>query len=240
MKISCLIVDDEPMALNLMEGYIVKTPFLQLKAKCDSAQAALTCLEEEHVDLLFLDIQMPELTGLELSKLIPKDSRVIFTTAYDQYAIEGFKVQALDYLLKPFDYIEFLAAANRAKEWFKVVNEAKTEHKSKTKEFLFVRSEHKQLKIRLNNILYFEGLGDYIKIWIQGNDKPVLSLMNLKALEEELDSNLFMRVHRSYIIALQAIDVVERGQIIIGKKRITVSNQYQEAFQTYISSNSVD
>lgn len=240
-KITCLIVDDEPMALNLVESYVEKTPFLALVQKCASAIDALNYLNENAVDLLFLDIQMPDLTGIELSKVLPENTKVIFTTAFDQYALEGFKLDALDYLLKPFDYAEFLQAANKAKRWFDLVNNQSSAPTTTTKkEFIFVKSEYKQLKIQLNDILYFEGLKDYVKIYTTTQTSPILTLMSLKALEEELPEEDFMRIHRSFIVALNHIDAVERSQIIIGEKRITVSDQYKEKFQGYISSNSLD
>jgi DNA-binding LytR/AlgR family response regulator len=241
LKITCIIVDDEPMALNLVESYVEKTPFLLLKKKCSSAIEALEFLKTNPVDLLFLDIQMPDLTGIEFSKMLPKDTRVIFTTAFDQYALEGFKVEALDYLLKPFDYAEFLAAANKASTWFSLVKGKQQPMISqKEKEFLFVKSEYKQLRIKLTEVLYFEGLKDYIKIWLKDNPKPVLTLMSLKSLEEELPGTQFMRVHRSFIVSLKNIEVIERSQIIINKQRITVSEQYKRKFTDYINSNSLN
>ena len=155
-KISCVIVDDDPMALNLVESYVEKTPFLELKKKCSSAIEAMEFIKNEAVDVFFLDIQMPDLTGVEFSKMLPKESRVIFTTAFDQYALEGFKVEALDYLLKPFDYAEFLTAANKARTWFDLVKGKKQNIISEEKEFLFVKSEYKQLRIKLADVLYFE------------------------------------------------------------------------------------
>ena len=241
IKITCVIVDDEPMALNLVESYVEKTPFLSLKKKCSSAIEAMEFIKKEPVDLLFLDIQMPDLTGLEFSKMLPKETRVIFTTAFDQYALEGFKVEALDYLLKPFDYAEFLAAANKANTWFELVK-GKDKRKSiisDEKEFLFVKSEYKQLRIKLADVLYFEGLKDYIKIWLKGNPKPILTLMSLKSLEEELPDTQFMRVHRSFIVSLNNIDVIERSQIIINEQRITVSEQYKPKFIEFINNNSL-
>ena len=232
LKISCVAVDDEPMALNLVESYIEKTPFLELKTKCSSAIEAMQFIKEHPVDLLFLDIQMPDLTGIEFSKMLPDNTRVIFTTAFDHYALEGFKVDAIDYLLKPFDYAEFLAAVNKAQKWFNLVKGKSNEAQiiSKEKEFLFVKSEYKQLRIKLDDVLYFEGLKDYIKIWLKDNPKPILTLMSLKSLEEELPSTQFMRVHRSFIVSLNNIDVIERSQIIINKQRITVSEQYKPKF----------
>jgi len=239
IKITCVIVDDEPMALNLVESYVEKTPFLELKQKCSSAIEAMEFIKETPVDLLFLDIQMPDLTGLEFSKMLPKHTRVIFTTAFDQYALEGIKVEALDYLLKPFDYAEFLAAANKANNWFALVKGKQQSMVSKEKEFLFVKSEYKQLRIKLADVLYFEGLKDYIKIWLKDNPKPILTLMSLKSLEEELPKTQFMRVHRSFIVSLKNIDVIERSQIIINDQRITVSEQYKSKFLEFINNNSL-
>lgn len=238
-KISCLIVDDEPMALNLVENYVLKTPFLHLVQKCNSGLEALSYLNEEKVDLIFLDIQMPDLTGLQLAKVLPKSTRIIFTTAFDQYAIEGFKVEALDYLLKPFDYSEFLTASNKAREWFELI-QSQEKATPKNTEFLFVKSEYKQIKINLKDVLYFEGLKDYIKIWLVNNPKPILTLMSLKTLEEELPASQFMRVHRSFIVSLDNIDAVERSQIVINKQRITVSDQYKQQFLDFITRNSLE
>ncbi|MCK0156837.1 LytTR family DNA-binding domain-containing protein [Cellulophaga sp. F20128] len=239
IKISCVIVDDEPMALNLVESYVEKTPFLELKQKCSSAIEAMEFVKNEAVDLLFLDIQMPDLTGLELSKMLPKETRVIFTTAFDQYALEGFKVDALDYLLKPFDYAEFLAAANKASTWFSLSKGKQQNLVSEAKEFLFVKSEYKQLRIKLADVLYFEGLKDYIKIWLKDNPKPILTLMSLKSLQEELPETQFLRVHRSFIVSLKNIEVIERSQIIINNQRITISEQYKPSFFAYINNNSL-
>lgn len=242
LKISCIAVDDEPMALNLVESYIEKTPFLELKAKCSNALEAMDFIKTMPVDLLFLDIQMPDLSGIEFSKMLSKNSRVIFTTAFDQYALEGFKVEALDYLLKPFDYAEFLTAANKAQNWFELVKSQKAPHKllSEEKEFLFVKSEYKQLRIKLSDVLYFEGLKDYIKIWLKNQPKPILTLMSLKSLEQELPESQFMRVHRSFIVALNNINIIERSQIIINNKRITVSEHYKPKFLEFINKNSLD
>ncbi len=239
-SITCVIVDDEPMALNLVESYVLKTPFLLLKKKCSSAIEALEYLKTEPVDLLFLDIQMPDLTGIEFSKMLPKDTRVIFTTAFDQYALEGFKVEALDYLLKPFDYAEFLAAANKASTWFTLVKGKQQALLSEEKEYLFVKSEYKQLRIKLSDVIYFEGLKDYIKIWLKDNPKPVLTLMSLKSLEKELPESKFMRVHRSFIVSINHIEVIERSQIIINKQRITISEQYKPKFLELMNRNSLN
>lgn len=239
-NITCIIVDDEPMALNLVASYVEKTPFLELKKKCSSAIEAMEFIKTEPVDLLFLDIQMPDLSGIEFSKMLPQDSRVIFTTAFDQYALEGIKVEALDYLLKPFDYAEFLAAANKASKWFSLIRGNQQSHLPEEKEFLFVKSEYKQLRIKLADVLYFEGLKDYIKIWLKDSPKPVLTLMSLKSLEEELPEDKFMRVHRSFIVSLDNIQTIERSQIIINDQRITVSDHYKPQFQAFVNRNSLN
>jgi len=237
-KISCLIIDDEPLALNLLESYVKKTPFLELRGKYASAIEAIERVHSETIDLLFLDIQMPELSGLEFSRTLSKDTKVIFTTAFSEYAVDSFKVNAVDYLLKPFNYEEFLKATNKAREWFDLV-ELKQYKASENKDFIFVKSEYKQLKIKLEDILYIEGLKDYVKIWLVNQPQPVLTLMSLKKLEEELPADLFMRVHRSFIVALDKIQAVERGQILINKERITVADQYKEAFAAFMLGKSI-
>ncbi len=237
-KISCLLVDDEPLALGLLERYVLKTPFLDFKFKCNNAIEALEILNNNPIDLIFLDIQMPELSGIELSKVIGKDTRIIFTTAFNQYAIEGFKVNALDYLLKPFNYDEFLRAANKAKEWFELLNTIQ-KTKEDNKDFIFVKSDYKQIKIPLEDIFYIEGLKDYVKIWVKDNPKAILTIMSLKVLENNLPPSKFMRIHRSFIVALDKITAVERGQIIINNIRITIAEQYKEQFKDFISGKSI-
>jgi DNA-binding LytR/AlgR family response regulator len=237
MKISCLIVDDEPLAQELIGRYVRNTPFLDCAGICSSAIEAMAFMSEHKVDLLFLDIQMPELSGLEFSKNVPKETRIIFTTAFDKYALEGYKVNALDYLLKPFSYNEFYAAAYRAKEWFEE-NTPVTQNKNDG--FIFVKSEYKQLRIDLKEIIYFEGLKDYIKIRIKDEPKPVLTLLSLKALESELDPKLFMRVHRSFTVSLEHIRAVERGAVLMSNGvYITIAEQYKTKFQEFISGKSV-
>ncbi len=235
-KISCIIIDDEPLALDLVEGYVNKTPFLELKGKCLSALEALQIMNTEKIDLVFSDIQMPDLNGIDFSKTLSADTKVVFTTAFKEYAFEGFKVDAVDYLLKPFNYQEFLKAANKAQERI-----GKPEEKRSTiahDNFIFVKSEYKQVKINLNEVFYFEGLKDYIKIWISSQPKPVLTLMSLKTLEQELPDERFMRVHRSFIIALDKIESVERSQVVINKERITIAEQYKTKFQEFIENKS--
>jgi len=242
MKISCLIVDDEPLAVHLLDRYVAKTPFLQCVGQCNSAIEAMSVLNSAKIDLIFMDIQMPELNGIEFSRTLNKDIRVIFTTAFDEYALEGFKVNALDYLLKPFNYEEFLMSANKAKDWYEMVHAKKTSTTVEdSSNFIFVKSEYKQVKINLNEVLYFEGLKDYIKIWLKGIAKPILTIMSLKSLESQLPETKFMRVHRSFIIALDKIQVVERGQVIMhNQAHVKIADQYKEKFQSFMSGKVFD
>ena len=241
-KITCLIADDEPMALSLIESYVLKTPFLELKAKCNSAIKAMEFLEtDSDIDLFFLDIQMPDLTGLEFSRLLPAKSKVIFTTAFDQYAIEGYKVNALDYLLKPFDYNEFLNAAQKARNHFETnsIQNSENQQNNKNSDFIFVKSEYRQIKINFNEILYIEGLKDYVKIYTSSHPRPILTLMSLKKLEEELPSEQFMRVHRSYIISLEKIEAIERNHVVIKDGFITIAPNYKDILMEYIKGKSI-
>ncbi|WOK08470.1 LytTR family DNA-binding domain-containing protein [Imperialibacter roseus] len=235
-KIRCLIVDDEPLALNLIEGYVEKTPFLELAGKCSSAYEALEKIAAEKIDLLFLDIQMPGLTGMELSRSLKNGPKVVFTTAFEEYALEGFKVDAIDYLLKPFNYEEFLKSANKAREWISVASGGSSETDPNA---LFVKSEYKLVKIDLKKVLYIEGLKDYAKIFLQDQTRPVMTLMSLKSLEEQLPSQQFMRIHRSFIVRLDRIDLIERNKVVIGQVGITIADAYKETFQAYLNKKSV-
>lgn len=233
MKLKCAIVDDEPLALGLLESYVAKTPFLELTGKYSSAVQAMKELSEKQIDILFLDIQMPELNGLEFSKMVAPHTRIIFTTAFEQYALDGYKVNALDYLLKPISYNDFLQAANKAVQWFELLKHPQQEITS-----IFVKSDYKLIQIKLDNILYIEGLKDYVKIYEEGENRPILSLMSMKSMEELLPASRFMRVHRSYIVQKNKIRVIDRGRIIFGKSSIPVSESYKATFQEYLDSRS--
>lgn len=233
MKLNCLIVDDEPLALDLLESYVLKTPFLSLAGKCLSAFKAMELMEKEQVDLLFLDIQMPGLTGMEFSKTIPGKTRIIFTTAFKQYALEGFKVNAIDYLLKPISYEDFLKSAMKAKQWFEL--SLTKSQQDETSDSIFVKSEYKLIQVRLKDILYIEGLKDYAKIFTTTSEKPILTLMSMKLLEEKLPASQFLRVHRSFIVKLDQIKVIERNHIVFGKTYIPVSVKYKDKFLEFIN-----
>jgi len=234
--IRTIAIEDEPLALQLVEGYISKTPFLELAASFDNPLDAMDFLGNETVDLIFLDIHMPDLSGIEFTRILENRPKIIFTTAYEKYALEGFKLEAVDYLLKPFNYEEFLTAAKKAQKVIGLENVAN--HKIEANnEFLFLKSEYKIRRINFNEIRYIEGLKDYVKVYLQNEPKPILSLNSLKALEAKLPSARFMRVHRSYIVNLEKIDTIERSRIVFGKTYIPVSDQYKEKFQEFLDKN---
>ncbi|MDO9255486.1 MAG: LytTR family DNA-binding domain-containing protein [Bacteroidales bacterium] len=232
MTIRCLLVDDEPLALDLLEGYVSKTPSLELAGRCSSAFQAMEMLDKTEVDIIFLDIQMPGLSGLEFSRSLKDGPKVIFTTAFEQYALEGFKVEALDYLLKPISYPEFLNAVNKARRWFEHFEKATI---PEIRTSIFVKADYKLVQIEFNNILYIEGLKDYVKFCLEDNEKPVLSLMSMKSLEENLPDSRFMRVHRSFIVNLDKIKTIERNRIVFGKEYIPISENYKEKFHKFIN-----
>lgn len=233
MKLKCAIVDDEPLALGLLKSYVLRTDSLELVGEYSSAVQALKEQNEQPIDLIFLDIQMPELNGLEFSKTIDPKTRIVFTTAFQQYAIDGYKVNALDYLLKPISYVDFLQAVNKAIRWFELIQEPKEEITS-----IFVKSEYKLIQIELKNILYVEGLKDYVKIYEVGKSKPTLSLMSMKSMEELLPASKFMRVHRSFIVQTDKIRTIDRGRIVFDDNYIPIGDSYKQTFQDYLEHRS--
>lgn len=238
--LQCIAVDDEPLALGLVCAFIEKTPFLTLAGRYSSAVEALSVIHAAHVDIIFLDIQMPDLTGIELARVIEKAGkpgpRIIFTTAFNQYALDGFRVDALDYLLKPFNYEEFLRAASKAQTYVELLQKAASGGLSEPKdEYLFLKVEYQLVRIAYDDVLYTEGLKDYVKVHLKSDSKPILSLTSLKALEEKLPASKFMRVHRSFIVNLDKISAVTRNTIQIGTITIPVSDQYKESFNLFLS-----
>ncbi|MCC8172766.1 MAG: LytTR family DNA-binding domain-containing protein [Parabacteroides sp.] len=239
MILTCCVIDDEPLAVDLLESYVNKTPFLRLEGKYPSAVAALPALSENPPDLLFLDIQMPGLNGLEFSRIAGRHTRIVFTTAFEQYALDSYKVNALDYLLKPVSYADFVQAAEKALQWFELSRKAVPEPVAGTPgaggyESIFIKTEYKLVQIELKKILYVEGLKDYVKIYIEGEPHPVLSLMSMKAMEELLPATRFIRVHRSFIVQPEKIKVIERNRIVFGKTYIPVSDSYKAAFMEFL------
>ena len=236
MNIKCVIVDDEPLALSVLERYINQIPFLDLIEKFTNSVKAYKYLSENEIDLLFVDIQMPDLTGFELVNKLEKKPVFIFTTAYGEYALEGFKADALDYLLKPIDLPEFTRAVNKSKEWLEIRNE-KNSRVEATKEFLFIKSEYKIIRINFSEITYIQGMSEYVKIHLT-NRKPIMSLISLKSLETQLPATLFMRVHKSFIVNLQKINMIERNEIVYDDGTIIpISAQYKAVFQEFVEKN---
>lgn len=244
MTLNCIAVDDEPLALGLVCKFIEQTPFLNLVGRYSGAVDALKAIHTQKIDLIFLDIQMPDLNGIELARVLDKGAdkpRIIFTTAYNQFALEGYKVDALDYLLKPFNYEEFLRAAQKALNYHELLNKpaAPAVAVSSTSEnaddnYLFLKVEYQLVRIALDDIMYIEGLKDYVKVHLKGVEKAVLSLTSLKALEEKLPSKRFMRVHRSFIVSLDKVTTMTKNSLQIGKMNIAIGDQYKEAFGQFL------
>ncbi len=221
----CLVIDDEPLALDLMGSFVKKTPFLQLVAQCESAVAAIELIRNESIDLIFLDIEMPDINGIQFLKSLQQQPMVIFTTAYEQYAIEGFDLNVMDYLLKPIPYERFVKAANKALE----LHQLKTQPAAPpSKTFIAVKSDYQIVRIKIDDILYIEGLKDYIKIITA--EKNTLTLQSLKAIEEELTNHGFIRIHRSYVVPMDKIDAIRKNSIKIGKEELPVGESYKEHF----------
>lgn len=219
----CIIVDDEPLAREILEAFVEKVPFLKLNASCKNAFEALDKIQLEKIDLIFLDIQMPDLNGIQLYKSLKYKPMVIFTTAYSNYAVTGFDLDAVDYLVKPFSFERFLKAVNKAcdlKKGISIVEPNETQRK-----FMFVKDGTKIVKVAYDNILYLEGMKDYVKIVM--HDKFLLTLISMRNMADKLPANMFVRVHRSYIISIPKIDKVEKGRVVISGNWIPIGNFYK-------------
>lgn len=236
MTLNCIIIDDEPLAAELLASYAGKTLFLNLIGVFNSAVDGIKVIRENRVDLIFLDIQMPELSGLEFAKILPKETKIIFTTAFSQYAVDGYKANAVDYLMKPISYDDFLAGANRALEWFRSVRQSENASDDR---FIFVKSEYKLVKIMFDDILYIEGLKDYVKIYLTDGRDPVMSLMNMKKIEESLPKPEFMRIHRSYIVHMRKIEGIDRFRVVIGNAILPISDSYKTTIQDYLDGHTL-
>ena len=234
--IRCIAIDDEPLALKQIADYISKTPFLELAGLCESALQALELLDKTPVDLMFVDVNMPDLSGMDFVKTLENPPFIVFVTAYSEYALEGFRVDAIDYLLKPISYSDFLKSANKVKAWFDAMQQKPAEVMS-NKDFLFIKSEYKILRINFDDIKYIEAMSEYIRIHLV-NSKPVMTQLSMKSIEDQLPEDRFMRVHRSFIINLSRISVIERNRIVFdGTVYVPVSDQYKSKFQNYIDQN---
>ncbi len=234
--INVVAIDDEPLALQLIADYIQKTPDLMLAGQFENPLEAARFVGLNHIDIVFTDIQMPGLNGIEFTKSMVNGPVVIFTTAFEKYAIEGFKLDVADYLLKPFTYEEFLTAVHKAERMIRSVTKPADEVLSNN-EFLFLKSDYKIKRIDFRNIIYIEGFKEYVRVYTTNSEKPVLSLTSLKILEKKLPAGKFMRVHRSFIVNLEKIDTIDRSRIVFGKLYIPIGDQYKERFQEFLDKN---
>ena len=240
MNLRCIVVDDEPLAVKMLENFISRTPFLTLETSFTDPVQALSEIRARQPHLVFLDIQMPDLSGMELSRMIPAGTRIIFTTAFKQYAFDSYEVSALDFLLKPIRYQKFLEAAEKARQWFDLQEAAGTQAAAPELDTLFIKSDGILQKVSLDDILYLEGMKDYIRIVRTGGRAPLLTHMTMKAAEEQLPASRFMRIHRSYIIALDKIDSVSAtNDISIGGMLIHVSDAAKDPFEDWLRSHSL-
>jgi two-component system response regulator LytT len=242
MKINCIAVDDEPFALSLISAYVEKTPFLNLLGAYSNGVEGLKAIHENpEIQLIFLDIRMADLSGIELARIVEqtgrkKHLRIVFTTAYDQYALEGFKVDALDYLLKPFNFVDFSRAATKAYDYFIMLENsmnlapANLTASVPEKKYLYLKVDYQLQKVDTSEILYIEGLKDYVKLFLKGEEKPLLTLTSLKSLEEKLTAPAFLRIHRSFIVGVEHIKSLTKNSVQIGQMTIPVTEQYKEGF----------
>ena len=235
--IRCIAIDDEPLALQQLAAYIKKTPFLELVAQCQSAIEARQFLEQDTVDAIFCDINMPDLNGMDFVKSLQAPPLIVFTTAYSEYAVEGFKVNAVDYLLKPFGMQDFMRAANRLKERVqgsRVQEVQGSPLTSESDDVIFLKTDYRVVKVTISEIRYIEAMSEYLKIFIEGEAKPIVTLLSMKKMEEKLPEN-FMRIHRSYIVNLTKIQEINKNRIIMDAETfLPIGDMYKEAFQKYI------
>lgn len=257
-QLTCAIIDDEPLAVKLLESYAQKTSFLNLVATYGSAVEAMYALQTSPVDILFLDIQMPDLTGLDFSRMIPSSIHVVFTTAFREFAIDGYKVGAIDYLLKPIAYTDFLSAAQRvltvvgrqaAEEIIckpKTVTDNLPAEDDNTDAVLpvedgmfFVKSDYKYVRVSCQDILYIEGLKDYVKMHLASSQRAVVSLVSMRTLENTLPSTSFLRIHRSYIVNMKRVSMVDRNSVAIADFVLPISDSYKDAVQKYVSEHAI-
>ena len=238
MTIRCLAIDDEPLALQQLVAYIKKVPFLELQAQCQSAMEARAFLENDTVDAIFCDINMPDLNGMDFVKSLASPPLIIFTTAYSEYAVEGFRVNAVDYLLKPFGLQEFQRAANRLRERLEGQRERFEGQKEATEEQggqdIFLKTDYRIVKVSIPDIRYVEAMSEYLKVWVEGMPKPIITLLSMKKMEERLPDG-FMRIHRSYIINHSKIQEVNKNRVIMDAQTfLPIGDMYKEAFQAYL------
>jgi two-component system, LytTR family, response regulator len=233
--IKCIAIDDEPLALDLLESFIGKTPFLNLEGKCASPFEALEILQNEEISVIFLDVMMPDLSGLDFGKSLNNPPLIILTTAYDNFALEAFNINAIDYLLKPFSYERFLRAAIKAREYLHFKNSYKKEggdsfllEKDFGPSYIFIRADYSNLKLMFSDILYIQGFKDYVKIFTKNSSKPIFTKLNLKNFYEKLPSSQFVRIHKSYVVSIANIHSLQRDRVTIENTLIPIGEFYKE------------
>ena len=243
MNITCAIIDDEPLARMLLKGYVERTPFLTLQGMYDIAMSSVSELSSNPPNLVFMDIQIPDMDGLKFSRLLPSQTKVVFTTAFSEYAAQAYRVNALDYLVKPINYAEFLESVNKAHAWFDRKQHivptpapAEQQEEKSSNETVFIKSDYKVIQIALNDILFVEGYKDYLKFYLV-NDTTITSLLNMKNVEDSLPRNRFKRVHRSYIVQMNKVDYINKGMIYIGSHSIPISDGYKEEVNQYVNTH---
>jgi DNA-binding LytR/AlgR family response regulator len=243
---NCIIIDDEPLAQDIIEDYIGKIPYLKLVAKCSSAFEAFDVLRQHTIDLIFLDIHMPHVNGIDFIKSLEIKPMFVLTTAYSEHALESYEINALDYLLKPIPFNRFLKAVNKASYIFTLKSKGEqnliapiiTSAPTTTEKFLLVKTDYQAVRIDLSNIFFIEGLKDYVKIYAN-NSKPIITLNSLKNLSEKLPSDGFVRVHKSFIVSLSKIQSISRGRIYMGDKVIPIGDSYKEIFNELIAKHNI-
>ena len=242
-SLRCFVVDDEPLAVKMLENFIARTPFLELVASFTDPVLALSEMRTQAPDLVFLDIQMPDLSGMELSRMVPAGTRIIFTTAFKQYAFESYEVSALDFLLKPIRYQKFLEAAEKAREWFtlkEAATAAPTAPVSEAKTSTFFKVDGALRKVEYDDILFVEGMKDYVMVFLASQKQPLVTHVTMKGMEEMLPAGQFMRIHRSFIVALDKVASVSgTGDVKDGDRLLHVSDAYREAFDAYLREHSI-
>lgn len=240
MKIKCITVDDEPLALNMVSSFVTQTPFLELVAAFDNAIDALDYIQTNSVQLLLLDIQMADLTGMELARILMANNSknkpyIIFTTAYSEFALEGYRVEAVDYILKPFDYEDFIIATSKVRKRIEDQHELSDSLQADNQDYIFIKTDSQITRVEIRNILYIEGLKDYVKIHLNNHSNAILSLMSLKKLEDKLSNHGFLRIHRSYIISFACVDALLKNSVRVGDKTIPVGATYKEEYTDFVN-----
>jgi two-component system LytT family response regulator len=230
----CIAIDDEDLALELMEDYISKVPYLQLVATCDDPLDAITIIQEKQVDLVFLDIQMPGLNGLQLIESLSSNPMCILVTAYSQYALDGFNLNVIDYLVKPVPFDRFLKACNKARELHQLKHKANETSKEAELDYFFINADYSHVKISYADILWVEGLKDYIKIHLENNAKPVVARISMKNIEEMLPASKFLRIQKSYIVSKAHITAVKKTSVFIGSTELTIGENYKDSVLAFL------